>query len=254
MARETWQRDRACAKRDFGLLALVHPGTTIRNPGARFRRSALVELGLATRATSSASSATNRPGLGFAARKSPSHAHRRHVRSGLYRDVLDEEAAYLLSLMAKHGSVFAEDEEQVDKIAETSADRVPSAQAHRLFQIRAAMRKYDDPAPDRRRQARRDGPRPPRRACATPALLRTNWSTATKGEDCANPLPPLRAPTRRHPETRDAPPPAACCGIAPPILAFDPKGPDDEYVSVLAHCPGSWSRSYRARQRPACAG
>jgi len=43
---------------------------------------------------------------------------------GLYRDVLDEEAAYLL----RYGEaklVFAEDEEQVDKLL-ALADRVPN--------------------------------------------------------------------------------------------------------------------------------
>ncbi len=43
---------------------------------------------------------------------------------GLYRDVLDEEAAYLLSY-GEAKLVFAEDEEQVDKLL-TLADRVPN--------------------------------------------------------------------------------------------------------------------------------
>ncbi len=42
---------------------------------------------------------------------------------GLYRDVLDEEAAYLLNY-GEAKIVFAEDEEQVDKLL-TLADRVP---------------------------------------------------------------------------------------------------------------------------------
>ena len=50
---------------------------------------------------------------------------------GLYRDVLDEEAAYLLSY-GEAKLVFAEDEEQVDKLL-ALADRVPAPQAHRLF-------------------------------------------------------------------------------------------------------------------------
>src|SRR3954453_4745859 len=43
---------------------------------------------------------------------------------GLYRDVMDEEAAYLLSY-GEAKLVFAEDEEQVDKLL-TLAERVPN--------------------------------------------------------------------------------------------------------------------------------
>ena len=46
---------------------------------------------------------------------------------GLYRDVLDEEAAYLLNY-GEAKLVFAEDEEQVDKLR-TLADRVPRLSA-----------------------------------------------------------------------------------------------------------------------------
>ena len=45
---------------------------------------------------------------------------------GLYRDVLDEEAAYLLNY-GEAKLVFAEDEEQVDKLL-TLAERVPSGE------------------------------------------------------------------------------------------------------------------------------
>src|SRR5256885_7766534 len=61
---------------------------------------------------------------------------------GLYRDVLDEEAAYLLS----HGEaklVFAEDEEQVDKLL-ALRDRVPQLK-HVVYSDPRGMRKYDDP-------------------------------------------------------------------------------------------------------------
>ena len=61
---------------------------------------------------------------------------------GLYRDVLDEEAAYLL----KYGEarlVFAEDEEQVDKLL-TLADRVPAIK-HIIYSDPRGIRKYDDP-------------------------------------------------------------------------------------------------------------
>ena len=78
---------------------------------------------------------------------------------GLYRDVLDEEAAYLLSY-GEAKLVFAEDEEQVDKLL-TLAERVPNLK-HIVYSDPRGMRKYDDPAPDGSRQARRIGTRPRR--------------------------------------------------------------------------------------------
>ena len=50
---------------------------------------------------------------------------------GLYRDVLDEEAAYLLNY-GEARLVFAEDEEQVDKLLDLGRPRAAS-EAHRLF-------------------------------------------------------------------------------------------------------------------------
>src|SRR5260370_15115048 len=61
---------------------------------------------------------------------------------GLYREVLDEEAAYLLSY-GEAKLVFAEDEEQVDKLL-TLADRVPHLK-HIVYSDPRGMRKYDDP-------------------------------------------------------------------------------------------------------------
>ncbi|TMK52966.1 MAG: long-chain fatty acid--CoA ligase, partial [Alphaproteobacteria bacterium] len=60
---------------------------------------------------------------------------------GLYRDVLDEEAAYLLNY-GEAKLVFAEDEEQVDKLL-TLADRVPALK-HIVYSDPRGMRKYDD--------------------------------------------------------------------------------------------------------------
>ena len=61
---------------------------------------------------------------------------------GLYRDVLDEEAAYLLSY-GEAKLVFAEDEEQVDKLLNL-ADRAPHLK-HIVYSDPRGMRKYDDP-------------------------------------------------------------------------------------------------------------
>src|SRR3954466_5618262 len=61
---------------------------------------------------------------------------------GLYRDVLEEEAAYLLSY-GETRLVFAEDEEQVDKLLGLG-DRVPHLK-HIVYSDPRGMRKYDDP-------------------------------------------------------------------------------------------------------------
>lgn len=142
---------------------------------------------------------------------------------GLYRDVLDEEAAYLLSY-GEAKLVFAEDEEQVDKLL-ALAERVPNLK-HIVYSDPRGMRKYDDPrlmdadklvAMGRDRAARESG-------------LYDRLVDATKGEDVAilcttsgttaNPKLAMLAAGRvlKHCAT---------------YLTFDPKGPDDEYVSVL---------------------
>src|SRR4029453_10178483 len=97
---------------------------------------------------------------------------------GLYRDVLDEEAAYLLNY-GEARLVFAEDEEQVDKLLNL-ADRVPHLK-HIVYSDPRGMRKYDDPRLmeagklaklGRERAAREGGPY-------------DKLVDATKGEDCA---------------------------------------------------------------------
>ena len=142
---------------------------------------------------------------------------------GLYRDVLDEEAAYLLNY-GEAKIVFAEDEEQVDKLL-ALAERVP-ALAHIVYSDPRGMRKYDDPrliAADAFAAMGRG------RAAREPALY-DRLVDATDGEATAilcttsgttsNPKLAMLAAGRvlRH------------CAV---YLAFDPKGPADEYVSVL---------------------
>jgi long-chain acyl-CoA synthetase len=61
---------------------------------------------------------------------------------GVYADVLAEEAGYLLAF-AGVSVVFAEDEEQVDKLLELK-DRIPSVR-HIVFHDDRGMRKYADP-------------------------------------------------------------------------------------------------------------
>ena len=142
---------------------------------------------------------------------------------GLYRDVLDEEAAYLLS----YGDailVFAEDEEQVDKLL-ALADRAPNLK-HIVYSDARGMRKYDDP---RLMEAGKLVAMGRDRAAREPGLY-DRLVDATGGEDIAilcttsgttaNPKLAMLAGGRvlKHCAT---------------YLAFDPKGPDDEYVSVL---------------------
>jgi len=142
---------------------------------------------------------------------------------GLYRDVLEEEAAYLLSY-GETRLVFAEDEEQVDKLLGLG-DRVPHLK-HIVYSDPRGMRKYDDPrliAADRLAEMGRA------RAAHSPDLY-DRMVDATRADDVAilcttsgttaNPKLAMLAAGRvlRHCAT---------------YLAFDPKGPDDEYVSVL---------------------
>jgi long-chain acyl-CoA synthetase len=142
---------------------------------------------------------------------------------GLYRDVLEEEAAYLLSY-GEAKLVFAEDEEQVDKLLGLG-ERVPHL-IHIVYSDPRGMRKYDDPRlleADKLAAMGRD------RAAREPDLY-NQMVDATNGEDTAilcttsgttaNPKLAMLAAGRvlRHCAT---------------YLGFDPKGPDDEYVSVL---------------------
>ncbi|WP_375775696.1 long-chain fatty acid--CoA ligase [Bradyrhizobium sp. ma5] len=142
---------------------------------------------------------------------------------GLYRDVLDEEASYLL-IYGEAKLVFAEDEEQVDKLL-ALADRVPNLK-HIVYSDPRGMRKYDDP---RLMEASKLVTLGRDRSAREPGLY-DRLVDATRGEDVAilcttsgttaNPKLAMLSARRvlRHCAT---------------YLAFDPKGPDDEYVSVL---------------------
>ncbi len=142
---------------------------------------------------------------------------------GLYRDVLDEEAAYLLSY-GEAKLVFAEDEEQVDKLL-ALGERVPQLK-HIVYSDPRGLRKYDDP---RLIEADKLASLGRERAAREPDLY-DQLVDATQGEDVAilcttsgttaNPKLAMLAAGRvlRHCAT---------------YLSFDPKGPDDEYVSVL---------------------
>ena len=100
---------------------------------------------------------------------------------GLYRDVLDEEAAYLLSY-GDAKLVFAEDEEQVDKLL-ALADRAPNLK-HIVYSDPRGMRKYDDP---RLMEAEKLATMGRDRAAREPGLY-DRLVDATKRRGCRDPL------------------------------------------------------------------
>src|SRR6202045_4076288 len=142
---------------------------------------------------------------------------------GLYRDVLDEEAAYLLNY-GEAKLVFAEDEEQVDKLLGL-ADRAPSLK-HIVYSDARGLRKYDDIRLMSADQLAATG----RARAAREAGLYDALVDATRGDDVA--ILCTTSGTTSHPKLAmlAAGRVLRHCAI---YLAFDPKGPDDEYVSVL---------------------
>jgi long-chain acyl-CoA synthetase len=142
---------------------------------------------------------------------------------GLYRDVLDEEAAYLLSY-GEAKLVFAEDEEQVDKLLGL-ADRAPNLK-HIVYSDPRGMRKYDDP---RLMEASKLAAMGRDRAAREPGLY-DGLVDATKGEDVA--ILCTTSGTTAHPKLAMLAAGRVLKHCAT-YLSFDPKGPDDEYVSVL---------------------
>ena len=142
---------------------------------------------------------------------------------GLYRDVLDEEAAYLLNY-GEARLVFAEDEEQVDKLL-SLAERVPHLK-HIIYSDPRGMRKYDDPrllGADRLAAMGRE------RAAREPGLY-DKLVDATEGDSVA--ILCTTSGTTAHPKLAMLSAGRVLRHCAT-YLGFDPKGPDDEYVSVL---------------------
>jgi long-chain acyl-CoA synthetase len=151
-------------------------------------------------------------------------AHAVQARSlGIYRDALDDEVAYLLEF-AGATLVFAEDEEQVDKLLNVS-DRVPTLR-HIVYADPRGMRKYSDPRLlplDTLIKSGLD------LGLAQPNLF-AEMVAATQGEDIA--ILCTTSGTTARPKL------AMLTGAAlirhcHSYLTADPKGPEDEYVSVL---------------------
>jgi len=142
---------------------------------------------------------------------------------GMYRESLGEEVMYLLTY-GEAKVVFAEDEEQVDKLLELG-DRIPSVR-HIVYSDPRGMRKYDDPRlihADRLADMGRD------RAAREPQLY-DELVDATRSDDVA--ILCTTSGTTSNPKLAMLTGGSVLrhCAV---YLAFDPKGPDDEYVSVL---------------------
>lgn len=142
---------------------------------------------------------------------------------GLYRDALEEEVAYLI----RHAGVkiiFAEDEEQVDKLLSLD-DRIPTVEKI-VYSDPRGMRKYSDvrliPAADLDAAGAR-------LRSGQPSLYAELMAQAT-GEDVA--VLCATSGTTTHPKLAMLPA-GRIIDHCRHYLQFDPKSSADEYVSVL---------------------
>jgi long-chain acyl-CoA synthetase len=145
------------------------------------------------------------------------------VSLGIYRDALDDEVAHLLRA-TDAVAVFAEDEEQVDKLLGI-ADRAPSLR-HIIYSDPRGLRKYTDPRLISAAELARKGRE---HAGGEPGLY-DQLVDATRGDAVA--ILCTTSGTTAHPKLAMIPAIRLLRHCAA-YLAFDPKGPDDEYVSVL---------------------
>ncbi len=142
---------------------------------------------------------------------------------GLYRDVLDQEVMYLVTY-SEAKVILAEDEEQVDKILALE-DQIPSVK-HIIYSDPRGMRKYDDPRLVTGETLSEMGAQ----LLAEDGEAYDKMIAAVGGED-----PAILCTT----SGTTANPKLAVLGGGQVLrhcrfyLEVDPKGPDDEYVSVL---------------------
>ncbi|HYF06866.1 MAG TPA: AMP-binding protein, partial [Acetobacteraceae bacterium] len=151
-------------------------------------------------------------------------AHAIGARSlGMYRDALDDEVAYLLAFSGA-SVVLAEDEEQVDKLLNIS-DRVPTLR-HIIYSDPRGMRKHEDPrllpAAELAKRGAEEHARDPG---AYDRLVE-----ATRGEEVAILCTTSGTTARPKLAMLTA---GALIRHCESYLKADPKGPQDEYVSVL---------------------
>lgn len=142
---------------------------------------------------------------------------------GIYRDALADEVAYLITY-ADVAVVFAEDEEQVDKLLQLE-EKIPTVR-HIVYSDPRGIRKYDDP-----------------RLVSLEALEETGKAKAEKapnlysqmvasgsGDDVA--ILCTTSGTTSHPKLAMLTGGSLLRHCAA-YLDMDPRGPQDEYVSVL---------------------
>jgi long-chain acyl-CoA synthetase len=142
---------------------------------------------------------------------------------GIYRDALDGEVAYLVTYAEVH-IVLAEDEEQVDKLL-ALADRIPSVR-HIVFCDPRGMRKYDDPRLVDLAEVLRRG----EAAHAADPGRFAALAAATDGASCA--ILCTTSGTTANPKLAMLSA-ASVVRHVRSYLSVDPKGAEDEYVSVL---------------------
>lgn len=151
----------------------------------------------------------------------------RAMSMGIYRDALEEEIAYLIDY-TKPKIIIAEDEEQVDKLLNLG-DRIPSIEKI-IYHDPRGMSKYDDPRLMTLEELEAVGAE----ALKTVPDLYNRMVEATNSDDVA--ILCTTSGTTSNPklsmwQSR------AIVGHAVNYLKADPKGPEDEYLSVL---PLSW--------------
>ncbi|MCB9947397.1 MAG: long-chain fatty acid--CoA ligase [Rhodospirillaceae bacterium] len=142
---------------------------------------------------------------------------------GLYRDALDEEVAYLINY-AEVALILAEDEEQVDKFINLG-DRIPTVR-HIVYSDARGMRKYTDP---RLIDVRSFVERGDALAAQDPQLY-DRMVAETHGDDVA--ILCTTSGTTANPKLAMLQA-GALLRHSASYLKVDPKGPKDEYVSVL---------------------
>ena len=142
---------------------------------------------------------------------------------GIYRDALDEEIAHLVTA-AGVVVAFAEDEEQVEKMLSV-ADRAPDLRCI-IYSDPRGLRKYSDP---RLLSADELARRGQERAAREPAVY-DRLVDATQGDEVA--ILCTTSGTTAHPKLAMLSPLRLLRHCAT-YLSFEPKGPEDEYVSEL---------------------
>ncbi|WP_127088736.1 long-chain fatty acid--CoA ligase [Aquabacter cavernae] len=142
---------------------------------------------------------------------------------GIYRDALADEVAYLITY-ADVAVIFAEDEEQVDKLLQLE-DRIPTVR-HIIYSDPRGLRKYEDSRLVSLAELEQKGAARHAAAPGRYAELVAQGSGADITILCTT------SGTTSHPKLA-----MLTCGAllnhCGAYLEVDPRGPQDEYVSVL---------------------